>query len=792
MSNKGKGLHMSKVEKSALDRIGQKLIYPPTEKMGVIVVDDFSALGKLTALRFLEWILANPGGVISLPTGKTPTYFIKWVTHYLATWDELETQRDLETNGLGPGRRPKVEDLHFVQIDEFYPISPTQQNSLSCHVNRNYISGFGLDPRKTLLIDCSEIGLPSNLNLKEAWPEAEVDLTLRHRHPRNNQERLQKGILQAVDQWCHEYEEKIRGLGGIGFFLGGIGPDGHIAFNVTGSDHNSTTRLTRTNYETQAAASADLGGIEVSRKRLVITIGLSTIIHAQQCTAVIIAAGEAKARVVRDAVQEGEHVRYPATALHKLPNARFYVTRGAARLLDERQHVRLMGLETVPDEIVERTVIDLALKLGKRICELDEKEFKGDRFASALLNKVGGNIPQVTGRVEQTLLEKIEAGRLQHGNTSFLHIVSHYEDLVLGYLPYAIRHMRDTSNTHTFLYLTPNFAAVTNGYLLSLLQKLDDFMKRCAFDDLLKSGYFDPASPTGRNRDVWQYLDGVAADSPIMKDEGGARRLLRNLIEVFGKTEIDHPRHRAEELIHHLRNQYPGENDLPHVRHLKRLIREWETECLSAYLGFDGGATEYLRFVSPRGETPDRKSELDRRVTRILHLLGKTKPILIMVSLAPEANGPDPDHEILEAVATAVKRYEKEVGRLKIEILGYRNVWSWFYPSEANLYVPVSLDMFSLLQSLFLNAFPSQKEASFPSFEHDGPLSELAQQIQVGQFQMLETCLGRHFFTDHPSPTIRAARGFLFLRRMTLTEFCSHVDELGKAEMPPDEPAIKV
>lgn len=74
-----------------------------------------------------------------------------------------------------------------------------------------------------------------------------------------------------------EYEEKIRTLGGIGFFLGGIGPDGHIGFNVRGSDHYSTTRLTEVNYETQAASSSDLGGIEVSKNRLVITIGLNTI-----------------------------------------------------------------------------------------------------------------------------------------------------------------------------------------------------------------------------------------------------------------------------------------------------------------------------------------------------------------------------------------------------------------------------------------------------------------------------------------------------------------------------------
>ncbi|HAS57059.1 MAG TPA: glucosamine-6-phosphate isomerase, partial [Algoriphagus sp.] len=74
-------------------------------------------------------------------------------------------------------------------------------------------------------------------------------------------------------------EQRIRDLGGIGFFLGGIGPDGHIAFNTRGSHIYSVTRLTETNFETQAVAAGDLGGIEVSANRLVITIGLDTIVY---------------------------------------------------------------------------------------------------------------------------------------------------------------------------------------------------------------------------------------------------------------------------------------------------------------------------------------------------------------------------------------------------------------------------------------------------------------------------------------------------------------------------------
>jgi glucosamine-6-phosphate deaminase len=88
--------------------------------------------------------------------------------------------------------------------------------------------------------------------------------------------------------------------------------------------------------------------------------------------------------------------------------------------------------------------------------------------------------------------------------------------------------------------------------------------------------------------------------------------------------------------------------------------------------------------------------------------------------------------------------------------------------------------MFALQQSAFLHTFISQKDASFPSHEHDGPFSELAQKIQVEQYRMLKTCLGGEFFDEHPSALIRATRGMVFLKRMTLEELRGHSRQLKK------------
>ena len=77
---------LSKIEQYYLEKSGKELMYKPTEKIPIIQVDNFPELGKLTALRFLEWVQENPGGVISLPTGKTPEHFIKWVAYFIKNW----------------------------------------------------------------------------------------------------------------------------------------------------------------------------------------------------------------------------------------------------------------------------------------------------------------------------------------------------------------------------------------------------------------------------------------------------------------------------------------------------------------------------------------------------------------------------------------------------------------------------------------------------------------------------------------------------------------------------------
>eukprot|EP00929_Paragymnodinium_shiwhaense_P016695 TRINITY_DN12528_c0_g1_i1.p1 TRINITY_DN12528_c0_g1~~TRINITY_DN12528_c0_g1_i1.p1 ORF type:complete len:758 (+),score=174.86 TRINITY_DN12528_c0_g1_i1:74-2347(+) len=706
--------------------------YAPTEKIRAVIVENFPALGKATAFRFLEWVQQNPEGVCSLPTGKTPEHFIKWVQRILKEWTEPRMQEEIRRFGLDASKKPDLSGLTFVQIDEFYPISPKQANSFYSYVQKFYVEGFGMDPKKALLIDCSKIGVealgekrygptgePEDAisvdKMEEVWPDGAVDMTLRMRDPTTRLERIQQRMLAAVDQWCEEYEQKIRDLGGIGFIMGGIGPDGHIAFNCKGCQHYSTTRLDELNYMSQAAAAGDLGGIEAVRKRKVITIGMGTITYNPECVCIVGAAGEAKAGVVRDAVQENPHVQFPGTALHKLPNAAFYLTRGAAKLLSERQLVNYKAQQAFSNADIERSLVNLSMKTKKRLVDLSDADVATCPLTSTLLQKSGKSIQDCAALVRDSLIAKIERGVKAYTNTTFLHTEPHHDDIMLGYLPMVLRHTRHVSNDHHFVCATSGFNSVSNDHMMMMLDRVEKFLKTPTYQRILADNYFKTDDTEqgldNRRRDVWKFLDGIAAADNELRDEGAARRFIANLATIFGDiptadgTAIEG---RLKTLRSYFKNQYPGQKDTADVQVLKGTCREFE------------------------------------------------------------------------AVAAALERHVDEDNSPNVTVWGYRNVWFRFEPCEVETIVPVSLQTISTLNHMFLSAFESQRNAEFPAYEIQGPFCAMSQKVQVEQYDIIETCLGYQWFHKHPSPLIRATRGLVFLREMTVPQLLEDVRSLRR------------
>ncbi len=772
---------LTPVETIAVKASSFDILYAPTEKIPTIVVENFPALGKLAAMRFIEWVQDHPKGVISLPTGKTPEHFIKWVRRLLDEWETPEIQKLLVEAGIDPTKKSDMSGLHFVQIDEFYPIDSAQHNSFYHYVKHFYIEGFGLDPDKALLIDSSAIGLHPRETLNDVWPNKNVDLTLRYRQPVNNLERRQKTLLEDIDQWCMEYEQKIRDLGGLGFFLGGIGPDGHIGFNIKGSDHNSTTRLCPTNYETQAAAATDLGGVEIARQSLVITIGLRTITRNPNCTAIIVAAGQAKAALTAQAIQSSDHINTPASCLQQLPNARFYISRGAAVELTERAAVMLKQAETVSDFDVEKALVDLAVQCSKRLVDLTEEDAQDHHVTSIILKRRQEPLKQLAQMVHDSLVAKIEAGVRVEKDKCFLHTEPHHDDVMLGYFAQVVRHFRRMANEHHFMTLTSGFTSVTNKFMLGQIENLRRFLDTVEFRALIEQGYFDRDNMIDRNRDVWQYLDGLAGRNEYDMAEGCARRMLRNLIELLGEDYSEGLNKHIAELASYFATAYPGKKDLEHIQKLKGMSREWEAECLWGYYGWQCANVRHLRLGFYTGDIFTKEPEMDTDVPPIVSELTRIDPDIITVAFDPEASGPDTHYKVMQATSEAIRMHLKNHTKPDLKIWGYRNVWFRFDPSEANVFVPVTLAMFSIMHDAFMNSFITQKDASFPSYEHDGPFSELAQRIQVQQYRKIKTCLGREWFHNHPSALIRATRGLVFLREMSPDEFFNSCRELRKS-----------
>ena len=771
---------LSAVEKHFLDLSNKKLIYEPTEKIPVIQVNNFALLGKFTALRFLEWVQNNSNGVISLPTGKTPEYFIKQTAYYLKNWVEANAKIELKNFGIDTSIKPDMHSLHFVQIDEFYPIDSFQHNSFYYYVQRFYIENFGLDQKKALLINVNEIGTADNLPLEQIFPEKKVDLSLRARYPSTKLERLQKKTIEIVDEFCTNYERKIRELGGIGFFLGGIGPDGHIGFNIQGSDHFSTTRLTETNYETQAAASTDLGGMEIARNRLVITIGLNTITYNPDAAAIIIAAGESKSNIIRDSIENSFTNKYPATVLQKLNNARFYITNGAALRLRERRFTEMESEKVLSQFSIERAVINLAVEKQKQVIDLTSEDYKSDRLCGLVIDKTGKKAEEINQFISNTVLERFNKGIMTLENEKILHSAPHHDDIMLGYMPYIVHLVRNATNKHHFSILTSGFTAVTNTYMLEVMENLKSHIEKEEFKKRFGTKYFEPSFPEGKNRDVNLYLDGLAARSRTIKQEALARRTLRNLIECYGENNLDELNEIVNELKNYFNTQYPGKKDILHVQKLKGMLREWEEEILWAHFGFNTDNISHHRLGFYQGEIFTENPEVERDVLPILNLFRKFKPTILTVALDPEGSGPDTHYKVLQAITEALRLYEKEADLSKLKIWGYRNVWYRFHPAEANIYVPVSLNSFALIENAFMNSYNSQKTASFPSWEYDGPFSRLSQKIQTEQYQTIRLCLGRDFFLKHEIPRVRAAHGMVYLKVMSLEEFYTKSIELKK------------
>ena len=125
------------------------------------------------------------------------------------------------------------------------------------------------------------------------------------------------GNAMDIKVECQNYEDKIKAVGGIDLFLGGIGPDGHLAFNEPGSSLASRTRDKELNYDTKIANSRffdnDVSKVPVSS----LTVGVGTVMDAKEV--LIIVNGFNKSRALQHGVEEGVNHMWTISALQLHP-----------------------------------------------------------------------------------------------------------------------------------------------------------------------------------------------------------------------------------------------------------------------------------------------------------------------------------------------------------------------------------------------------------------------------------------------------------------------------------------
>lgn len=125
------------------------------------------------------------------------------------------------------------------------------------------------------------------------------------------------GNASDLEAECAAYEAKMKAVGGVDLFLGGIGPDGHIAFNEPGSSLSSRTRIKTLTQDTIIANSRFFSNDVKKVPKTSVTVGVGTILDAKEV--LIMVNGHNKARALAQAVEGAVNQMWTITALQLHP-----------------------------------------------------------------------------------------------------------------------------------------------------------------------------------------------------------------------------------------------------------------------------------------------------------------------------------------------------------------------------------------------------------------------------------------------------------------------------------------
>ncbi|KAK2170238.1 hypothetical protein NP493_1156g00008 [Ridgeia piscesae] len=150
---------------------------------------------------------------------------------------------------------------------------------------------------------------------------------------------------------CDAFEAKITEAGGIELFIGGIGPDGHIAFNEPGSSLASRTRIKSLALDTIQANARFFGGDITKVPHQALTVGVATVMDAREV--MIIITGVHKSLALHKAIEEGINHMWTVSAFQQHPRTIFVCDEDATMELKVRTVKYFKGLMNVHNKLIQ-------------------------------------------------------------------------------------------------------------------------------------------------------------------------------------------------------------------------------------------------------------------------------------------------------------------------------------------------------------------------------------------------------------------------------------------------------
>ena len=459
--------------------------------------------------------------------------------------------------------------------------------------------------------------------------------------------------VDEVEDFCADYERKIREAGGIDVQILGIGRTGHIGFNEPGSPKNSRTRMVILDSITRRDAAAGFFG-EENVPNQAITMGVATILDARKVF--LMAFGEHKAPVTYKAIEWPPTEAITASFLQEHDDALFVLDPAAAAETTAVNRPWEVGPCDWTPETVRRAVVGLSLSVKKGLQKLNDEDFREHHLYELLREK--GPAERIGEQVFHDRLDTIQpypAGR--GGKKTVLVFSPHPDDDVISMGGTVIRLVEQGHDVHV-AYMTSGNIAV-----------------------------FD--------HDARRFVDFV-----------------EEFLSVFGTSaERSSAGTVKERVCQFLDKKTPGQPDSPDVLNVKSMIRATEARAAALACGIPPDRLEFMNLRFYRTGTITKDPIHPHDVDDIVALLTRLKPAQIYV--AGELSDPHGTHRMCaEAVFDAVRRVRASGQAFDVWL--YKGAWEEWQPHEVEMAVPLSPDVLERKKQAIFRHQSQKDQAMFP------------------------------------------------------------------------------